>query len=165
MRLMRAALLGFAVWLGAGSAAAEPMRLDVVLTTQESISLGFKNEEGHFLTLLRREGTAEGEGRFVGAAVAEYGMHDVAGGEQAEASGYIEATTAAGAIAYFRFQLRAFFVKGTDGNTTVINDGLWELAGGTGDFAALRGVGNLRIEFVGKTERRYILEGDLSPAP
>lgn len=165
MRMMRAALLGLALCLGAGGAAAESMRLDVVLTTAESISLDFKNQEGHFLTLLRREGKAQGDGRFAGAAVAEYGMHDVAAGDQAEASGYIEATTTAGGIAYFRFQLRAFFVTGADGKTTLVNDGLWELAGGTGDFVTLRGVGSLKIEFPSKTERRYILEGDIAPAP
>ena len=144
MRPARATLLGLALILGIGSAAAsaEPMVLDAVLSTQEDISLAFKD-----------------------AKVVEFGMHDVMRGEDAKASGYIEATTRAGDIAYFRWRLRASFVSGPDGKVKPINGGYWELSGGTGAFATLRGVGTMLIEFLNKTERRYVLEGDLSPAP
>jgi hypothetical protein len=167
MRPARATLLGLALVLGIGSApaSAEPMVLDAVLSTQEDISLAFKDDSRHFVVLLRREGSASGDGVFKDAKVVEFGMHDVTRGEDAKASGYIEATTTAGDIAYFRWRLRAFFVSGPDGQVKPINSGYWELSGGTGPFATLRGVGTLLIEFLNKTERRYLLEGDLSPAP
>lgn len=47
----------------------------------------------------------------------------------------------------------------------LVNDGHWELAGGTGQFESMRGVGTMSIEFVNDTDRRYVLEGDVSPAP
>lgn len=165
MRFLRSIMLGLGLGFGAAAASAEPMTLDVVMTTTNDISLGFQDDKRHFLTLLLREGNAAGEGVFEGAKVAEYGMHDVTGGVGGEASGYLVATTTGGDIAYFRWQLRAFFVAGPDGKSEVINSGHWELAGGTGQFATQRGVGSLSLEFPSKTERRYILTGDISPAP
>ena len=165
MRPLRSIMLGLMLGFGAATAGAEPMTLNVVMTTTDDISLGFQDDNRHFLTLLLREGSAEGEGVFEGAKVAEYGMHDVTGGVGGEASGYIVATTIGGDIAYFRWQLHAFFVAGPNGESKVVNSGHWELAGGTGQFATQRGVGSLRIEFPSKTERRYILTGDISPAP
>ena len=165
MRPLQAAFLGLALGLGFTAAAAEPMILDAVLSTTDQISLGFKNDSRRFVTLIQREGSAAGGGMFQGAKVVEYGMHDVTSGEGGTANGYLEATTTGGDIAYFEWRLRAFFVAGPDGNTRVINSGYWELTGGTGQFATMRGVGTLRLEFVSKTDRRYVLEGDISPAP
>ena len=166
MRPMNAILAGLALLIlfGANKAPAEPVTLDAVLSTTEDISLAFKDDSRHFVTLLRREGDATGEGVFKGAKVVEYGIHDVTRGDRAEARGYIEATTAEGDIAYFRWKLRATFVAGPDGKAKLVNSGNWELAGGTGQFATLRGVGTMYLEFLNKTERRYVLEGDLSPA-
>ncbi|WP_340119180.1 hypothetical protein [Pelagibius sp. 7325] len=165
MRLLRSIMLGLVLSSGATGAGAEPVTLDVVLTTTEDISLNFQNDRQHFLTLLLREGTAAGDDVFEGAEVAEYGMHDITVGVGGEASGYIVATTVAGDIAYFRWHLRAFFVEGNEGTSRVANSGLWELAGGTGRFAAQRGTGSLTIGFPSKTERRYVLTGDISPVP
>lgn len=165
MRFCRTSSLCLALCLVGSGASAEPVRLDALLTTSESISLGFQNDERRFVTLLKREGTASGDGVFAGAKVVEYGMHDVTGGDAAEAAGYFEVTTEGGDVAYLRWQLRATFVRGANGNPRVVNSGSWEVIGGTGDFAAKRGVGTLRIEFPSKTERRYIFEGDISPEP
>lgn len=162
---MKATLIALTLCFGATGAAAEPMVLDAVLSTQQDISLAFKDDSRHIVTLLRREGSAIGNGTFKDAKVVEYGMHDVTLGEGAEASGYIEATTTGGDIAYIRWRLLASFVAGPDGKVKPINSGYWELTGGTGSFATLRGVGTMLIEFLNKTERRYIFEGDLSPAP
>jgi hypothetical protein len=163
-RAFRPALLALGLCLGAPAATAEPMTLDAVLTTTDSISLNFQNDSRRFLTLLQREGSATGHGVFEGARVVEYGMHDVTGGESGEAAGYLEVTTSDGAVAYFRWSLRAVFVAAPDGQATVINSGQWQLDGGTGRFAQLKGVGTLRIEFPSKTERRYLLEGDIAAA-
>lgn len=166
MRPIIAIILSLALFLSIGSneGQAEPMTLDAVVSTTQDISLAFKDDDRHFVTLLLREGSAKGDGVFTNAKVVEYGMHDVTRGDRAKASGYIEATTIEGDIAYFRWRLRAAFVAGPDGKPKLVNSGNWELTGGTGQFATLRGVGTMYIEFLNKTERRYVLEGDLSPA-
>lgn len=165
MRRIQAAAFGATLCLGAAGAAAEPMTLDVLLSPKDEIRLAFASDSRHSLSLIHREGSAaNGSGVFAGATVVEYGMHDVIGGEGGEAAGYLQATTAGGDVAYIKWRLRALFAAGPDGKAKVINNGHWELAGGTGQFAALRGVGTLALEFPSKTERRYILQGDLSPA-
>ena len=165
MNRIPAILLSGLLCLGASGAAAEPMTLDVVLSPKDEIRLDLEGEGKHFVSLTQREGTAEAGGVFAGAQVVEYGMHDVTVGEGGKASGYLEATTSGGDKAYFRWDLRALFVAGPDGKTTVIDRGHWELAGGTGQFADKRGVGSLLLEFVSDTDRRYLLEGDIAPAP
>ena len=165
MRPIQAALLGLALCLGATGAAAEPMILDVVLSPKDQINLDFKDDSRHFVILMQREGSADGSGVFEGAKVVEYGMHDVTRGDGGKASGYFEATTTGGDIAYFRWRLRALFVAGPDGKAKIINNGYWELTGGTGQFATMRGVGTMLLEFVSKTDRRFVLEGDISSAP
>lgn len=159
-----AVLLGLTLCLGAVGARAEPMTLDVVVSPEDEIRLDFEDSR-HFVSLTQREGEADGSGAFAGATVVEYGMHDVVLGDGGKASGYLAVTTTAGDIAYFEWRLRALFVAGQDGETTVANDGYWELAGGTGQFASKRGVGDLSLEFVSATDRRFVLEGDISPAP
>ena len=165
MRYIQAAFLGATLCLGATTAAAEPMTLDVVLSPKDAIRLDFKDNENHLVLLSHRQGNAEDSGMFAGAKVVEYGMHDVTMGDGGHARGYLEATTSNGDVAYFKWQLRALFVAGPDGDARVIDNGHWELAGGTGKFASMRGVGTLLLEFVSKTDRRYLLEGDISPAP
>jgi len=165
MKSIRLALFGLALCFAGNQVVAEPMVLDVVLSPKDEIRHDFKDDDRHFLLLTEREGSAAGGEVFAGAKVVEYGIHDVTRGEGGKASGYLEATTTGGDIAYFRWRLRALFVMGPDGKTKVIDNGYWELTGGTGQFAAMRGVGTLLLEFVSKTDRRYLLEGDISPAP
>lgn len=165
MRPIPATLLSLILCLGATGAQAEPMTLDVVLSPKDEIRLDFKDDGQHFLQLTQREGVAAGGGVFADAQVVEYGMHDVTVGDGGRASGYLEATTPGGDTAYFQWQLRALFVAGPDGETTVIDKGHWELVGGTGQFAEMRGVGSLLLEFVSDTDRRYLLEGDIAPPP
>lgn len=165
MRHIRAALSGLVFCLGAATTVAEPVTLKFVLSPKNSISLGFKDNDRHFVTLVEREGTVDGNGGFDGAKAFEYGFHDVTHGESGEAIGYFVATTTEGDSAYFRWRLRAFFVAGAEGKTKVINSGHWEITAGTGKFENVRGVGALRLEFLNKTDRRFVLEGDISPKP
>jgi hypothetical protein len=165
MRLIQAVLLGLVFCLGATGAAAEPMILDVVLSPKREIHLDFKDDSRHYVGLTQREGSADGSGVFVGADVVEYGMHDIMRGDGGERSGYFEVTTTGGDLAYFRWRSRSLYVAGPDGEAKVIDNGYWELTGGTGQFATLRGVGTLLRERVSKTNRRYVLQGDISPAP
>ena len=71
MRFLPATLLGFVLSLSIPDARAEAVKLDAVLSTSESISLAFKNDDRRFVTLLKREGTASGSGIFKGAQVVQ----------------------------------------------------------------------------------------------
>jgi len=51
------------------------------------------------------------------------------------------------------------------GKPKLADYGFWELVSGTGSFAAMRGVGSLRIKAVSKTDRNYVLEGELGARP
>ena len=95
----------------------------------------------------------------------EYGLHEITVGEGGNASGYFEATTVGGDVAYLKWALRAFYVAGSGDKPRIVNSGYWELASGTGQFANMRGVGTMLLEFVSKTERRFVLEGEISTAP
>jgi hypothetical protein len=154
-----------AICTAATGVLAEPMTLDAVLAPKQQVRLDFKHDDRHFLMFTEREGSATGSGVFSSAKVSEFGMHDVVRGEGGRATGYLEAIATNGDVAYFRWELRALFVAGSDGKSRVIDNGYWELAGGTGQFENMRGVGTLLLEFVSKTDRRFLLEGDLSPAP
>ena len=113
--------LGFVICFSPSQLAAEPMTLDVNLSLKDEIRFDFKDDSQHFILLTEREGHAAGGGDLAGAKVVEYGMHDVTRGEGGKASGYLEATTTEGDIAYFRWHLRAFFVAGPDNKVKVID--------------------------------------------
>ena len=146
-------------------AAAEPMRIEAVLAPKEQMRLDFEDGSKHFVLLVRREGKAEGSGPLAGAAVTEYGMHDIVPGVAGDPRGYLEFTQANGDKAYIKWIVRAIFVPNPGGKPKLLDYGHWELAGGTGTFAGMKGVGTLQIKPASKTERRFILQGDLVPAP
>ena len=146
-------------------AAAESMRIETVLAPKEQMRLDFEDGSKHFVLLVRREGKAEGSGPLAGAAVTEYGMHDIVPGVAGDPHGYLEFTQANGDKAYIKWLVRAIFVAKPGGKPKMLGYGQWEVAGGTGTFAGMKGVGTLRIKLASKTERRFILQGDLVPAP
>jgi len=114
--------------------------------------------------MVRREGSAAGQGLFDGASVVEFGAHDIVPGVGGDPRGYLVVTAPDGAIAYIKWQVRAVFVPGADGKPMLLDNGFWEVAGGTGRFAGLKGAGTLHIKAVNQTDRRFILTGDLFPA-
>ncbi len=146
-------------------AAAESMSIETVLAPKEQMRLDFEDGSKHFVLLVRREGKAEGSGPLAGAAVTEYGMHDIVPGVAGDPHGYLEFTQANGDKAYIKWLVRAIFVAKSDGKPKMLGYGQWEVAGGTGSFAGMKGVGTLRIKRASKAERRFILQGDLVPAP
>lgn len=161
----------FAVAIAAGAITAslappvraEPIKIEAVLAPKEQMRLDFADGSKRFVLLVRREGTAEGTGPLNGAAVNEYGMHDITPGVDGDPRGFLEFTDTAGDKAYVKWQVRAVFVPGAADTPTLLDYGYWELVGGTGTFAGMKGVGTLRIKAASKTDRRFILEGDLVP--
>jgi hypothetical protein len=142
---------------------AEPFKVEAVLVPKEQMRLDFADGSKRFVLLVRREGTAEGSGPLAGAAVNEYGMHDITPGVDGDPRGFLEFTDAAGGKAYVKWQVRAVFVPGADGKPELLDYGFWELAGGTGKFSGMKGVGSLQIKAASPTDRRFILEGELTP--
>ncbi len=149
------------------AAAAEPVSVNVVLSTTESIKMDFADGSKHFVLLVRREGTAEGEGVLNGASVVEYGWHDITPGESGDPLGYMEMTTPSGDIAYLKWHVRGVFMGGDYKGPPKVH-GVWELTSGTGAFAELRGIGSMSIGVVDGPDdprRRFSLTGDIGPTP
>jgi hypothetical protein len=166
MRFMPIFVVGLVAglsWTGA-EAVADAMRIEAVMSPKEQIKLDFKDGSKHFVLLVRREGKAEGSGPLAGGSVVEYGMHDIIRGVGGHPRGYLEITTPSGDIAYIKWTVRAVFVPGEGGKPRLLDNGVWEIVGGTGAFAGMKGAGTMHIKPVTKTDRRFILEGDLVPA-
>lgn len=159
--LTRAVTLATCLGATVATAVAEPVKLEAMLMPKEQIRLDFAEGSKHFVLMVRREGETNGSGPLAGTSVAEYGLHDVVPGKGGDANGYLVFTGKDGATAYVKWQLRAVFIPGADGKPKLLDNGVWELVGGTGRFKGLEGAGTLNIEFVSKTDRNYILEGEM----
>ena len=143
-------------------ALAEPVKVEATLETTDQIRMEFQDGSNHFVALVRREGTAEGEGPFAGARVVEHGWHDVDPPHGGDPQGYLEITTPDGDIAYLKFTVRATFLGGGE-KPALMDRGFWELTSGTGQFADMRGLGTVVITPGEKTG--FALDGELAPAP
>ncbi len=162
MKLMKSALGALLLFgFGLAAAQAEPMKVEAVLTPKEQMRLNFEDGSKHFVLLVRREGKAEGSGPLNGASVTEFGMHDIIPGVAGDPRGYLEFTDAQGGKAYVKWLVRAIFVPGDKGKPKLIDYGFWELAGGTGQYAGMKGAGSLQIKPAGPKARRFILDGEL----
>ena len=151
-----------ALVVGAASIArAEPVKFDALVVTKEAPRLDFADNSKHFFLLVRREGKSEGQGLLAGAAVQEYGAHDIVPGVGGEARGYLEFTKADGDKAYIKWTIQAVFVPGPDGKPKLLDNGVWQVVSGTGKMEKLKGAGSFRLIATAPTERRFVLEGEL----
>lgn len=153
--------LGLAV-LGA-PALAEPLDIIALMSPKEQFRLDFQDDSKRFVLMVRREGKAEGAGFLAGASVTEYGMHPIQPGVGGQPHGYLEFTDGADK-AYVEWDVRAVFVPGPEGKPMLLDNGTWQVVGGTGKFAGLKGAGSLNIRAASPTDRNFILKGDLFPA-
>lgn len=161
-RLATAAATGLA--LLAGSTWAETVSVTAVMTPQEQMKFDLGDGTKHFVLAVRREGTAEGEGALAGAAVTEFGWHDINPPHAGDPRGYLRFETDAGDVAVVKFTVRAVFLKG-EGKPALHDNGFWELYSGTGAFAGQKGVGALEIHPAGGPKRAFILTGEIGDAP
>lgn len=153
--------------LGAASMAvhAAPIQVEVIVSPKEVIRLDFEDGSKHFVAMVKREGKATGKGALSGAAVTEYGMHDIRPGNEADPRGYLVFTLPEGDIAYVKWVVRGVFVTGADGKPVLLDNGVWEVVGSTGKLKGLQGAGTLHIKPVSAPDdRKFILEGELFSA-
>jgi len=163
--LRRLAAVAFcATSLASASAMAAPLSVQATMVPKEQIKLDFKDGSGHFVLMVRREGTASGAGLLNGAQIVEYGRHDIVPGVAGDPSGYLVATQGEGNIAYIKWTVRAVFLPGKDGKPELNDNGFWEVVSGTGSFKGLKGAGTLHIKSANPTDRIFILDGQLVPA-
>ena len=142
-----------------GSAAADPVSIEVLLKPQEQMKFAFADGSKHFVLAVRREGKAEGSGAFAGTSVTEIGWHDVNPPHWGDPRGYLQLTAENGDIAILRWTVKAVFTK-VEGKPALHDKGIWELVSGTGQFADKRGVGSLVIKPQGGPNL-FILEGEV----
>lgn len=135
-----------------------------VMVPQESIKMNFEDGSKHFVLMVRREGVAEGSGDLAGAAVTEYGWHDINPPVGANPHGYLQFKSNSGDIANIKWTVRAVFFKGEE-KPKLADYGFWELVSGTGKFANMTGVGTLTIKPASPTDRLFTLNGELDLRP
>ncbi len=127
------------------------------------MKLDFKGGTGHFFLMVRREGNAEGSGPLAGAAVTEFGAHDITPGVGGEPRGYLVFTIPAGDEAYVKWSVQGTFVAGEGGKPKLLDNGVWQLNGGTGHFKGLHSsAGNSSFTFDGG-DWKMVLIGSLAP--
>lgn len=148
----------------AGSAMAEPLNVQATMVPKEQIKLDFKDGSGHFVLMVKREGSATGTGLLNGAQIVEYGRHDIVPGVAGDPSGYLVATKGEGNVAYIKWTVRAVFLPGKDGKPEINDNGFWEVVSGTGTLKGLKGAGTLHIKSANPTDRIFILDGQLVAA-
>ncbi|MBS0172509.1 MAG: hypothetical protein JSR64_00555 [Nitrospira sp.] len=165
MRLRKLATLTLcATAIVASSAMADPLNVKATMVPKEQIKLDFKDGSGHFVLMVRREGSAAGTGLLDGAQIVEYGRHDIVPGVAGDPSGYLVATKGEGNVAYIKWTVRAIFLPGKDGKLEINDNGFWEVVSGTGSFKGLKGAGTLHIQSANPTDRIFILDGQLVAA-
>lgn len=160
-RVAMAAMLAATVF--AGPAVAGEIKIEAVMSPKEQIRLDFQDGSKHFVLMVRREGQATGSGPLAGAQVTEYGFHDLMPGLSGDPHGYL-VFASGGDLAYVKWQVRAVFIPGADGKPKLLDNGVWEIVGGTGRMKALKGAGTLNIKAVSPTDRRFILTGEIVSA-
>lgn len=152
-------VIAVAAALVGGSAAADPVSVEVLVKPQQQIKFQFADGSKHFVLAVRRQGTAEGSGVFAGAAVTELGWHDVNPPISGSPQGYLQLTAQNGDVAVLRWTVKAVFIEGEKG-PALFDHGVWQLVSGTGQFADKRGVGTLIIKPRGGPTL-FILQGEV----
>jgi hypothetical protein len=140
---------------------AEPVKFEAVVAQKEAIRLDFADSSKRFFLMVRREGKTEGQGPLAGATVQEYGVHDVVPGVGGEPHGYLAFAATDGSKAYIKWGIQAVFVPGPEGKPKLLDNGVWQVIGGTGKLEKLKGAGTFRLRFPGPTDRRFVMEGEL----
>lgn len=144
---------------------AAELSVEAVMSPQDQIRYDLEDDSKRMVLLVHRTGTASGTGLLDGATVNEYGMHSIVPGVDGNARGYLVFEDADGDKAYADWTIRAVFVPGAEeGKMTLLDNGFWEIVGGTGKHQGLQGAGTMNIRAVNATDRNYILKGDLVPA-
>ncbi len=160
--LVGALLLGILAVLTFGLDSAQALtflRIQAVMTPKAAMKFDFPTAQRHFVLLVRREGTVEGQGIWQGAKAVEYGMHDIRPGDTGVARGYVVLTLSSGAQAFMQWQVQATFVRGPGGKPKLLDNGVWRFVGGTGALQGIQGAGIMHIKPVSRTDRRFIFTG------
>ncbi len=141
--------------------AAAEISVKAVMVPKEQMRLDFADGSKHFLLMVRREGKAAGTGPLAGASVTEFGYHDIIPGDSGDPRGYLVFTLPSGGVAYLKWTVRAVFVPSEDGKPKLLDNGVWEIAGATGQLKGLKGAGILHIRAVSPADREFELTGEL----
>ena len=161
---VKTSLVAAAALATVSMASAEEVAVEAVMAPQESIRMDFGDGSKRFVLMVRREGIADGTSALAGAAVTEFGWHDINPPKDGDPHGYLQFKTENGDIANIKFTVRAVFVKAED-KPRLIDYGFWELVSGTGQFETMTGAGTLTIKPASETDRLFTLDGELGERP
>ena len=104
------ALVAFAL-AGAAPVTAETVAVKAAMSPKESMKMTFGDGSNRFVLMVRREGKAEGTGTLAGAAVTEYGWHDILPPIDGDPHGYLQFKAPNGDITKIKWTVRAVFLK------------------------------------------------------
>ncbi len=142
------------------AAGAEQFSIRAVMSPKEQIRADLPTPQPHFVLFVKREGKAAGTGVLNGAALTEYGMHDIRPGVDGSPRGYLIARLPNGDQAVIQWEVQATFVPGPDGKPKLLDNGVWRLIGGTGALDGIKGAGTMHIKAVSPTDREFQLDGE-----
>ena len=155
-----ASISALAITLSTGTAHAAPVEFAALITPKADVTLRFEDGSNRLVRLVQREGETRGGGPLDSTTMLEWGMHELTS-EKGNGQGYLVFTHDSGDIAYLRFDWQARMLQSPSGSLSPKLAGSWDIVGGTGRFAALKGVGSLRIEVRSARERYWVFEGDI----
>lgn len=133
------------------------------MSPKDQIRADLPTPQPHFVLFVKREGQAAGTGVLQGAALTEYGMHDIRCGVDGSPRGYLIARLPNGDQAVIQWEVWAIFVPGPDGKPKLLDNGIWRLIGGTGSLEGVTGAGTLHIKAVSPADREFQLDGEVVP--
>ena len=74
----------------AAAAVAENVFVKAIMAPKQTMKINFHDGSKHSVVMVRREGKSEGCGSLSGAAVTEYGWHDINPPAGADSHGYLQ---------------------------------------------------------------------------
>jgi hypothetical protein len=149
-----------ALGLSAATVNAAGVQFAALIAPRADVTLAFEDGSERLFRLVQREGKTRG-GPLDGTTMREWGTHELTP-DEAQGRGYLVFTHASGDIAYLRFQWVARGIPNSGGDISPRLAGSWDVAGGTGRFSSLTGVGTVRIDMPSTSERYWVFEGDMN---
>ena len=141
------ALLALTIMGTITTAGAEPLKIEMTLSNPQQLRIDFPlvGAEKHTGIYVKREGVAAPGSTWAGAKVQEVGLHDIFP-DRVWGTGYITFTLPNGDQVSMKHEFVASFLPTPDGRMAPVDHGFWEIIGGTGGLAGIRGVGRFQFK-------------------
>lgn len=138
---------------------AEAVKFYAVLSTEGDQNLEFPSDDQRVVRLVQRRGAVTGTGALASSQMLEWGVHDI-GPELGSGEGFLVFNKSDQNKAYLSFEWQAIRLTTKSGDRFILK-GSWRVVSGSGLYENLQGLGNLSIDVLSTTQRRWIFDGEL----